>query len=102
MIDSTESPRFLYAFVATLRQVFAKVEVWVDLDQLRGAGRGTFLVVAGAAPSPRPQLASPRHRWVVWPDEILDPRLDAAEVPILTDDFAPVARLMQTVLGADL
>lgn len=102
LIDSSEDPRFLYAFVATFRQVFAHVEVWVDLDQLGAGARSTFLIVAGDAPSPRPQLASARHRWVIWPDEILNPRLAAAEVPILTDDFAPVGRLMRSVLGDGL
>ena len=102
LIDSSEDPRFLYAFVATFRQVFDHVEVWVDLDQLGAGARSTFLVVAGDAASSRPQLGSTRHRWVVWPDEILNPRLAAAEVPFLTDDFAPVGRLMRSLLGHDL
>jgi MFS family permease len=99
VIDSAAAPRFLYAFVATLRQVFEEVEVWVDLEQLRGGDRGTYLVVAGAAPSGTDRLASPRHSWVLWPEEILAPRLAAAEVPVLTDDYAPVARLMHAVIG---
>ncbi len=94
LIDSSEDPRFLYAFVATFRRVFGHVEVWVDLDQLGSGARSTFLVVAGDAASRRPQLASARHRWVIWPAEILNPRLAAADVPVLTDDFAPVGRLM--------
>lgn len=102
VIDSAEDPHFLYAFVKTLRQVFAHVEVWVDLEQLRGGGRGTYLVVAGAEPTPQDRLASPRHSWVIWPDAILTPRIAAADVPVLRDDYAPVARLMRRVLEDDL
>jgi spermidine synthase len=102
VIDSAEDPHFLYAYVVTLRQVFAHVEVWVDLEQLRGGDRSTYLVVAGDAPTQVRRLASPRHSWVVWPDEILTPRIAAAAVPLLTDDYAPVARLMRAVLADDL
>ena len=53
LIDSSEDPRFLYAFVATFRQVFDHVEAWVDLDQPGAGARRSFLVVAGDAASSR-------------------------------------------------
>ncbi len=103
VIDGARRPLFLLASVRTLGRVFDRVEVWVDETQLAG-GRVTYLVVAGRSGSGRERLAGvvpAGPGWRRWPAEDLARRIAAAEVPLLTDDFAPVDRLMLPVLAED-
>ncbi len=103
VIDGARRPLFLLASVRTLSAVFEQVEVWLDEDQLAG-GRVTYLVVAGRLGSGRDRLsgAGPEGpRWRRWPADDLARRIAAAGVPLLTDDFAPVDRLMLPVLAED-
>ncbi len=107
-IDSARRPLFVYASVRTLAEVFGSVEVWADAEQLQGGGRITFLIVAGADASPagryRGAVRSDQPTaplWVRWPAGDLARRVAAAGVPVLTDDYAPVDRLMLPVLGEE-
>lgn len=97
VIDQSENPRFTFALVKTMLRDFPAVEVWLDDDSRRRGGRVTFVVLGLMRPSATPVLraATPFQRtWLRWPEEDLAKRIAAAEVPILTDDFAPVDRLM--------
>jgi MFS family permease len=97
-------PRFLFSMVRTLKESFAHVEVWIDVEE-RAAKRLTYVLFAGDRPSPSGRLRSSRgipRQWARWPAQDLEPRIAAAGVPILTDDYAPVARLMAPqLLAAD-
>jgi predicted membrane-bound spermidine synthase len=102
VVDAMGAPRFLFAVVKTLQRVFAAVEVWADADQLAGGGRTTFVVVAGDQATPVGELASPRDEarlWLRWPAEDLAKRIEASGVPLLSDDYAPVDRLLRSVMG---
>lgn len=97
VIDQSENPRFTFALVKTMALDFPAVEVWLDDDSRRQGGRVTFVVLGLTAPSASPVLraAEPfRRTWLRWPPEDLAARIAAADVPVLTDDFAPVDRLM--------
>jgi spermidine synthase len=104
VVDSSSRPLFLYAVARTLATAFAEVEVWIDAAQVRASERITYLVVAAAQPSGIGELedrgASPQL-WFQWPREDLDRRLARARVPVLTDDYAPVDRLMLDVPPED-
>ena len=109
VIDLASDPRFLLAELRTLYPVFANVEVWVDEQQWREAGRITFVVLAGSRPSPARALrgASPDdiaadRSWRQLPAAAVRQAADAAGVPVLVDDHAPVDRLMFHVLERDL
>lgn len=109
IIDLASDPRFLLAELRTLYPVFPTVEVWVDEQQWREAGRVTFVVLAGARASPARTLrgASPDdiaadRSWRRLPDDAVREAAGAADVPILVDDHAPVDRLMFHVLERDL
>jgi predicted membrane-bound spermidine synthase len=98
VVDAVRAPRFLFAVVKTLRPVFAAVEVWADADQLAAGGRTTFVVAAGDRATPVGRLASPRDEtrlWLRWPGEDLAARIAASGVPVLSDDYAPVDRLLR-------
>ena len=61
----------------------------------------TYVVLASAQPTPSARLSStrgPDRTWVRWPPPDLAARIARARVPLLTDDFAPVDRLMAHVL----
>jgi spermidine synthase len=101
VVDLLQAPRFLFAVVKTLQKVFAAVEVWADAEQLAGGGRTTFVVAAGDRPTPVGRLASPRdetRNWLRWPVEDLAARVAASGVPRLSDDYAPVDRLLRHVM----
>ena len=100
VVDSPQKPLFLYAVSLTLAQTFPQVEVWVDLDQAAGGERLTYLVIASKHASGVDQLHSHRldgPRWQLWDPNDLARRIVVSGVPILTDDFAPVDRLMSHV-----
>ncbi len=101
VIDEPRRTRFLFSVVRTLFEVFPVVEVWAEVSQLRQAGRITYLVVAGDAPSPAERIDSRidlERSWVRWPASDLKPRVLASDSPVLTDDYAPVDRLLSAVL----
>lgn len=104
VVDRGNDPRFLFSFVRTLATVFPVVEVWVEREEIGNPGRVTFVVAAGSEASPTGLLRSTGgidREWRRWPWENLKKRLDLSAVPILTDDFAPVDRLLAPLLTAD-
>jgi hypothetical protein len=97
VIDQSENPRFTFALVKTMQQDFPAVEVWLDDESRRRGGRVTFVVLGlhEASDSAVLRVTHPfRRTWLRWPQDDLDARISAANVPVLTDDFAPVDRLM--------
>ena len=101
VVDSGDNPRFLSALVKTLYLSFADVEIWVERDEINARGRVTYLVTASNKAIGRPVLSAHRglpRAWVRWPQADLTAFLAASETPILTDDFAPVDRLMSDIL----
>ncbi|WNK00537.1 fused MFS/spermidine synthase [Thalassospiraceae bacterium LMO-JJ14] len=100
VIDGAREPKFLLAMLKTLYEVFPVVEIWVDTQQMGGGERLTYLLSAAATPVPVPVLVS-RHaegrRWQrVNPGDIAG-TLTPDDVPVLTDDLAPVDRLIGAV-----
>lgn len=59
------------------------------------------MIVASDTPSPVASLsatAGDSRRWIRSSYELLASRIEQARVPILTDDYAPVDRLLSHVL----
>jgi spermidine synthase/MFS family permease len=101
VVDEPRRTRFLFSVVRTLFEVFPVVEIWAEVAQLQQAERITYLVVAGETPSPANRIDSRidlDRSWVRWPADDLKPRVMASDSPVLTDDYAPVDRLLGTVL----
>ena len=93
VVEGGRTPRFLFSLVKTLGKVFPAVEVWVEVEGGEFPARGTFMVVAANHAIEMAELGSRRgfeRRWRRWPAADLAPRIAAAEIPVLTDDFAPV------------
>ncbi len=88
--------RFLWADVATLREVFDHVAVLGPAGRFDGSAGGNTVVVASDAPLPvaalRAELAARGADDEVRADASLTDALGGAEV--LTDDYAPVDQLL--------
>jgi MFS family permease len=97
VIDFADRLDALAAIVRTLRQAFPVVEVWAELTRPEPDARLVFIVLAGSSASATGQLAG------APPDSLRFGRLSPAAVdalvtrrapPILTDDYAPIDRLL--------
>lgn len=103
VVDNGQNPRFLLSLARTLGTQFASVEAWAERGEMGHRGRVTFILVATNQPGGQQALEArrgPARSWVRWPDADLRARALAPSIPILTDDFAPVDRLMSDLLLA--
>lgn len=106
VVDHGGEPRFLASLVETLRLDFDAVEVWAEADELDGAiaragQRVTYNVVASKRDSDRRRLLARigiQRLWLRWPTADMLERAKG-ETVVLTDDFAPVDRLMSKLLN---
>jgi spermidine synthase len=96
VMEDKREPRFLLALARTLALDFPVVEVWVEMAEAPGR-RVTYLLLASDTPSPVARLAArrgPERGWARLPPGFVAARIAASGVPVLTDDYAPVDRLM--------
>jgi len=102
VIEALYSPTFLASLTRTLEARFTSVELWLDLDEIEPEERRvTWLIVASDRPSGLDRLDStsgPKRSWVRIPADALEQSIPADEQILLTDDLAPVDRLMRHVL----
>lgn len=94
VVDAGNHPRLALSIMETLKTTFPVVEIW----QPRGQGdRQTFVIVAGNSPTPAGSLQSrvdAQSQWVRWPTEAIADVSAATKPLVLTDDYAPVDRLI--------
>lgn len=98
VVDARRDPQFLSALVKTLARDFAAVEIWVEAEQIAGdaKARTAYVVVASEQENGGRVLSSTfgiARTWGRIPVSAL-PQTDV----VLTDDFAPVERLLGGVL----
>ncbi|MCX7931817.1 MAG: fused MFS/spermidine synthase [Rhodovarius sp.] len=101
VMEDRREPRFLLALWRTLAQDFAHVEIWVEMAEQPPGRRITYLVLASDRPTEVARLAAtrgPARAWARLPPDLVAARAERARVPLLTDDFAPVERLMAHLL----
>jgi hypothetical protein len=75
--------------------------VWSDAADIGTTRRVTYVVLASSVPSDSGALSTSygtRRDWQRLPGDALAQRIALAGVPVLTDDFAPVDRLMAPLL----
>lgn len=97
VVDHTDRLDALTALVATLRAVFPAVEVWTEMRPPEAAERRVFVLVAGADPSPVPELVVPAPDPMAFGplgDRFIDALVAQKDPTILTDDYAPIDRLV--------
>jgi predicted membrane-bound spermidine synthase len=93
-VDSRRTPRFVPSLIKTLAERFSVVEVWVETERLQQDQPVTYILVAGAEASGiqilRARQGLPRSWTRLMPQ---DKVFQAASI-VLTDDYAPVERMM--------
>jgi spermidine synthase len=96
VIDFEDRLEVLGAVVRTLQEVFPVVEIWTEAAQPAPGQRMVFVIAAGSDPTPLPgfQTRSPDPiSFAALSDEMVA-QITGADDLILTDDFAPIDRLM--------
>jgi predicted membrane-bound spermidine synthase len=97
VIDHMDRLRVMASLVETARQVWPSVEIWADPSHDPAESRRVFLLVAGEAPSPVSQIRhdGPVPRVAIRVAQAsLDAILAERAPMVLTDDFAPIDRLL--------
>ncbi|MGI9383085.1 MAG: fused MFS/spermidine synthase [Methyloligellaceae bacterium] len=97
VVDMLETPRLLLSVLRTLRTVFPVAEIWLDDEQAAAGGRATLVLLAATKPTSAGVLRSSAFDgrvWRRWSETRLS-RLAQRHPPlVLSDDFAPVDRLL--------
>ena len=97
IVDDAGRGRALSAVMATLKTVFASVEVFAETSDLMGGGRTTFVVRASARASGVTAFREPVGQNREFANLTTSPaitQLLAENTVILTDDYAPIDRLI--------
>jgi len=101
-VDALRSPRFVLSLARTLGKRFAHVELWLDIEAVRPEdSRTTWIVLASAEPTPGGRLHSTygfRREWVQVPLDGMIREVGDDNLVTLTDDYAPIDRLLSRVL----
>ncbi|MEM7507351.1 MAG: fused MFS/spermidine synthase [Pseudomonadota bacterium] len=102
VVDKQRSPRFVLSLAQTLRRQFAYVELWLDLEAIQpGEARTTWIVIASDRATPSGEVRSSygfERRWVQVPLDAMIAEVGADQLVSLTDDYAPVDRLLGDLL----
>jgi len=95
LVDAFPDARLVKSLVKTLEQVFPEVQVWLDAIP-ENPSRITYVVSAGDRRFP--DLISASHglprQWLDVTEPVLAAGTPSVGLPLLTDDHAPVERLM--------
>jgi len=97
LIDRTDRLDALAAIVVTLRAVFPSVEVWTEKRPPEARERRIFVLLASDADSPSSAInarAPDRKRFAALDARTIDDLIARKAPHVLTDDHAPILRLM--------
>ena len=102
VVDSFPDPRLIKTIAKTLGTEFAQVDLW--MQGVPENPRVTFVVTATNAerlPKTVQARTGPARNWSRMTEDILAFGTAAEELPVLTDDYAPVERLIAELLIGD-
>lgn len=102
VVDSFRKPTFLLSLVKTLEQRFQSVELWLDFQSVPAFdARVTWIVIATEKPTPSGTFTSDYglyREWARAPVKRMKEIIGSENIITLTDDYAPVDRLLSQVL----
>ena len=103
VVDALREPRLLLSLTRTLQRRFRTVELWLDAEEVGPVeARTTWIVLASDEDSGigewRARFGFERT-WLRVPTEAMLAVLPHDQTPILTDDYAPVDRLLAPLLN---
>lgn len=95
VVDHVPDTPALLAIYRTLNEVFDNVEVFAERDDVTSGGRTTFVLFSSDSPSGLARIDGEDGQiFVRIADQALDQLLENRKVPLLTDDYAPIDRLV--------
>lgn len=97
VIDFPERLQALGAITATLQSVFSSVEIWTAENPPVVGEQRVFVLVAGDKPTVFSSIAVPAPdpaRFAVLAEDFTSNLVARSSVPLLTDDYAPIDRLL--------
>ncbi len=104
IVDAPDDPLLVKSLVKTLRGEFRYVHVWLEeggaVDQ-----RQTWVISASNARAPPATLTAQRgfdRRWLRVTEQVEANGTPMRQLPMLTDDYAPVERLVSDLLLSNL
>lgn len=102
VVDALREPRFVLSLATTLRNRFEHVELWLDVAAIQpNEARTTWIVLASATPSAKDHVSARYglvRDWVRVPLADMVNTVGEDRIIFLTDDYAPVDRLLSKVL----
>jgi spermidine synthase len=100
VVDAFPNPKMVKSLYKTLRKEFAHVNVWLDrLPQQ--SQRMTYVISASESEFESDQLIARqgfRRRWLRINEPLLKTGTPLDELPVFTDDFVPVERMISSLL----
>lgn len=97
VVDHADGLKALAAIARSLRTEFPVVEIWAEPNPPATGERLVFIVMAGRAPSPVSSVTGPGPDFItasrISPAAV-EAMIDRLDPPVLTDDYAPIDRLM--------
>lgn len=100
VVDGFPDPLLTKSIVKTLEEQFPRVDVWVDHIPAAG-GRVTYVVSASDGPEPPMELEAANgfaRSWLRITEPLMNTGTPESTLPVLTDDFVPVERLVSRLL----
>ena len=97
VVDHAESLDALSAIYRTLKSVFSSVEVFAEAGDVSSGGRTTFVLFASAEPSGIKRLVDDQDEQRLFArlsPKRLDRRIEEGRAVLLSDDHAPIDRLV--------
>ena len=101
VVDAFPDPLLVKSIVRTLGEHFPQVEIWLDRIP-DGPGRATFIISAGLRETSWPRVLESgdglARSWLRVTESVAETGSPVTSVPVLTDDFVPVERLVSRLL----
>jgi spermidine synthase len=95
VVDHVPDMPALLAVRRTLKDVFDHVDVFAEEGDFLSGGRTTFVLFASGTPSGLDHIAGPDGEvFVKIASDVLDKLMADRQPPLLTDDYAPIDRLV--------
>jgi len=104
LVDGFPDAKLLKSLYKTMRQEFDHVDIWLDHVSDEPT-RMTYIVSAHNNSDPMPErIADNRfgRQWINITEPALSAGTDMDDLPLLTDDYVPVERLLAELLAGDL
>ncbi|MGD8696988.1 MAG: fused MFS/spermidine synthase, partial [Gammaproteobacteria bacterium] len=100
VVDAFPDPLLVKSIIKTLAGKFSRVDAWLETIPGRG-GRVTYVISASDGPEPPREIESVNgfaRSWLRITEPLLNTGTPTETLPVLTDDYVPVERLVSRLL----